>query len=166
MERMARVVRWLVEERGAEIVFCGAPRDMAMHREIADGAGIGGHAHDLTPALGLRETGGLLSRMDLCLGIDTGLLHLAASHGVPVVALFGPTDPNQWCPWGTRVEVLRSTHTEKTLATRLHEAVFPGSVAGLRWPTGAARIDAIGTDEVMAAVDRLLGAPSALRRAG
>lgn len=165
VERMACVVRWLVEERRAEIVFCGAPRDMDMHREIADAAGIGTHAHDLTPALGLRETGALLSRMDLCLGIDTGLLHLAASYGVPVAALFGPTDPNQWCPWGTRVEVLRSPRTEKTIAQRLHEALFPAGTAGLRWPTGTARIDAIGTDEVMAAIDRLLPA-AARQRAG
>lgn len=166
VERMARVVRWLVEERGAEIVLCGAPRDMGMHREIADAAGVAAHVHDLTPALTLRETGALLSRMDLCLGIDTGLLHLAASHGVPVVALFGPTDPNQWCPWGTSVEVLRSPRTTKSLACRLHETLFPARVAGLRFPTGTARIDDIAIDDVMAAVDRLLPASARLHRAG
>lgn len=166
VERMARVVRWLVEERGAEIVFCGAPRDMAMHREIADAAGVAAHVHDLTLALKLRETGALLSRMDLCLGIDTGLLHLAASHGVPVVALFGPTDPNQWCPWGTRVEVLRSPRTTKSLACRLHETLVPARVAGLRWPTGTARIDDIAVDDVTAAIDRLLPATARLRRTG
>ena len=168
VERMARVAAWLVEARGCEIVFCGAPRDMAMHAEIATLAGpaAAGRFHDLTSDLRLRETGALLSRMDLCLGIDTGLLHVAASYGVPVVALFGPTDPNQWHPWGTPLEVLRSDRTTKTLATRLHETLFPRSVAGLHWPTGAARIDAIRTDEVMAAVDRLLPAAARLHRAG
>ncbi len=168
VERMARVAEWLVRERGCEIVFCGAPRDMTMHADIAARVGPpgAGRLHDLTADLGLRETGALLSRMDLCLGIDTGLLHVAASYGVPVVALIGPTDPNQWHPWGTPFEVLRSDRTEKTLFERLEESLFPARVAGLRWPTGAARIDAIGTEAVMAAIDRLLPSAARLHRAG
>ena len=168
VDRMAAVTRWLVEERGCEILFCGAPRDMAMHREIAERAGPRAlaHVHDLTEDLKLRETGALLARSDLCLGIDTGLLHVAASYGVPVVALFGPTDPNQWHPWGTRLEVLRSERTEKSPATRIHEALFPSGVEGLRWPTGTARIDDIAVDDVMAAIDRLLPAAERLHRAG
>lgn len=168
VERMARVAEWLVAERDCEIVCCGAPRDMAMHAAIASLAGpsAAGRFHDLTSDLGLRETGALLSRMDLCLGIDTGLLHVAASYGVPVVALFGPTDPNQWHPWGTPLEVLRSDRTEKTSLARLAESLFPARAAGLRWPTGAARLDAIGVDDVMAAIDRLLPAAARLHRAG
>jgi heptosyltransferase-2 len=166
-ERMARVVAWLVANRGCDIFFCGAPRDMAMHERIAEIAGHAdtGRVHDLTNDLDLRQTGALLSRMDLCLGIDTGLLHVAASHGVPVVALFGPTDPNQWCPWGTEVEVLRSSRTVKPLSQRLHEAIFPATIAGLRWPTGVADIHDIVVDDVIAAVDRLLaGAGRSLAR--
>ncbi len=45
--------------------------------------------------------------MDLAVGIDTGLLHLAASFHVPVVALFGPLEPWRWHPWDTRHTVLR-----------------------------------------------------------
>jgi heptosyltransferase-2 len=169
VERMAGVVSWLVATRGCDVFFCGAPRDMAMHSEIA---GLAGHAdsgrvHDLTNDLDLRHTGALLARMDLCLGIDTGLLHVAASYGVPVVALFGPTDPNQWCPWGTEVEVLRSPRTVKSLHERLHEAFFPATVAGLGWPIGAADVRDIGVDEVIGAADRLLaGAGRALACAG
>lgn len=158
VERMARIVAWLVASRGCDVVFCGAPRDMGMHERIAELAGHAGsgRVHDLTKDLDLRHTGALLSRMDLCLGIDTGLLHVAASHGVPVVALFGPTDPNQWCPWGTPVEVVRSSRTVKPLRQRLHETLFPATVAGLRWPTGVADIEAIDVETVIAAIDRLL----------
>lgn len=165
VERMARVVAWLVASRGCDVFFCGAPRDMGMHARIAELAGHAesGRVHDLTKDLDLRHTGVLLSRMDLCLGIDTGLLHVAASHRVPVVALFGPTDPNQWCPWGTEVDVIRSPRTVRPIGQRLHEAFFPASIAGLRWPTGVADISAIAVDEVIAAIDRRL--PAAGRRA-
>jgi len=44
----------------------------------------------------------------LYLGNDSGVTHLAASLGVPTVALFGPTDPGRWAPRGPRVRVLRN----------------------------------------------------------
>jgi hypothetical protein len=40
------------------------------------------------------------------IGNDSGVSHLAAAVGTPVVALFGPTDPAIWSPRGTRVRVL------------------------------------------------------------
>ncbi len=40
-------------------------------------------------------------------GNDSGLCHLAAACGAPVVVLFGPTDPSHCAPWGPRVHVLR-----------------------------------------------------------
>ena len=40
------------------------------------------------------------------LGNDSGLSHLAAAMGTPVVALFGPTDPAVWGPRGDSVTIL------------------------------------------------------------
>jgi hypothetical protein len=40
------------------------------------------------------------------IGNDTGPTHLAGAIGVPTLALFGPTDPAIWRPWGPRVRVL------------------------------------------------------------
>jgi ADP-heptose:LPS heptosyltransferase len=39
---------------------------------------------------------------------DGGAMHLAAAQKVPIVALFGNSDPEVWHPWGTRHEVLRA----------------------------------------------------------
>ena len=44
----------------------------------------------------------------LFIGNDSGISHLAAACGVPVVALFGPTDPRVWAPRGPCVRVLAS----------------------------------------------------------
>jgi hypothetical protein len=40
------------------------------------------------------------------IGNDSGITHLAAAVGTPVVALFGPTDPRIWAPRGPRVQVI------------------------------------------------------------
>jgi hypothetical protein len=44
----------------------------------------------------------------LYLGNDSGITHLAAACGVPVVAVFTVTDPAVWAPRGPAVEVLRN----------------------------------------------------------
>jgi heptosyltransferase-2 len=40
-------------------------------------------------------------------GADSGITHLAAAVGTPVVAIFGPTDPALWAPRGPRVALVR-----------------------------------------------------------
>lgn len=50
----------------------------------------------------------LTRRARLFIGGDTGPLHLAAALKIPVVAIFGPTDPARNGPYGTRGIVLRN----------------------------------------------------------
>ena len=50
----------------------------------------------------------LTRRARLFIGGDTGPMHLAAALQVPVVAIFGPTDPARNGPYGTRSVVLRN----------------------------------------------------------
>jgi heptosyltransferase-1 len=61
----------------------------------------------------------LTRRTALFIGGDTGPLHLAAALGVPVVAIFGPTDPARNGPYGTRSVVLRSPASLTTHARTL-----------------------------------------------
>ncbi len=51
----------------------------------------------------------LTRRARLFIGGDTGPMHLAAALGVPVVGIFGPTNPARNGPFGTRNIVLRSS---------------------------------------------------------
>ncbi len=48
----------------------------------------------------IRDLAALLSLADLMICNDTGVMHLAAAVGTPLAALFGPTDQQQWKPWG------------------------------------------------------------------
>ncbi|HEY6345504.1 MAG TPA: glycosyltransferase family 9 protein [Bryobacteraceae bacterium] len=56
----------------------------------------------------LNRVKNLLARAQLFVGNDSGPAHIAAAFGVPVVALFGPSDPCIWGPWRTPASVLKS----------------------------------------------------------
>jgi ADP-heptose:LPS heptosyltransferase len=60
----------------------------------------------------------ILERCAAYVGNDSGITHLAASVGVPVVAIFGPTDPALWAPQGTAVTVLHGSAATETLQKR------------------------------------------------
>ena len=57
--------------------------------------------------LPLEQLAGVLACCSRYVGNDSGITHLAAALGLPVVALFGPTDPERWGPRGKSVHVLR-----------------------------------------------------------
>jgi len=55
----------------------------------------------------LYELAQWLAGARLYIGNDSGVTHLAAAVGIPVLALFGPTDPAVWAPRGANVRVAR-----------------------------------------------------------
>jgi heptosyltransferase-2 len=154
LDRFARIVEWLVGERGCEVFLCGAPGDAPVHADLLRRVSrtAAAHVHDHSADLSLRDVGGLIARMDLCLGVDTGLPHIAASNGVPVVVLAGPTDPNRWHPWKSAGEVVKGT--PKRFAGLL--AGRRSAADGLRWAPEPAAMETISVAEAMAAIDRVL----------
>jgi heptosyltransferase-3 len=56
-------------------------------------------ALNLAGKLSLSQTACLLHHACAYVGPDTAVTHMAAALGVPVVALYGPTDPVKWGPW-------------------------------------------------------------------
>ena len=48
----------------------------------------------------------LMGGASIFVGNDSGPAHMAAAFGVPVVALFGSSDPDTWAPWRTESQVL------------------------------------------------------------
>lgn len=60
-------------------------------------------AHTLVTDKTLAELAGFYRNVDLYLGHDSGISHLAASVGVEAVLLFGPSNPDIWAPATSRV---------------------------------------------------------------
>jgi heptosyltransferase-3 len=75
--------------------------------------------------------GAVLRRAALFLGHDSGVTHLAAaaSRDLPVIALFGPTNPAVWAPPRPGVRVLRGDPVLKALPM---EDVFAAAQAHLK----------------------------------
>jgi hypothetical protein len=57
-----------------------------------------------------------LAEARVFIGNDSGIAHLAAAAGTPVVALFGPTDPRIWAPRGEGVRVVAADGDMASLA--------------------------------------------------
>ena len=109
VDRFAATIGWLIAARNCEIHFCDAPSNAAHYAEILSllPADLRTHCHDWSRDLPLRDLNSLLRHIDLAVGIDTGLLHIAASFHIPIVALFGPLEPWRWHPWDTAHSILR-----------------------------------------------------------
>ncbi len=56
----------------------------------------------------LQDLKSLLAGASLFVGNDSGPAHMAAAFGLPVVVLFGSSDPDIWRPWRTESVVLTS----------------------------------------------------------
>lgn len=56
----------------------------------------------------ISEVKSAISGAQLFIGNDSGPAHIAAAFGVPVVVLFGPSNPVTWAPWRTESQVLTS----------------------------------------------------------
>jgi ADP-heptose:LPS heptosyltransferase len=55
----------------------------------------------------IREVASAIRFADLVVSNDTGLMHVAAAVGTPVLSLFGPTDPGEWAPTGKNHRYIR-----------------------------------------------------------
>ena len=60
----------------------------------------------------IREVASAIRFADLVVSNDTGIMHIAAAVGTPVLSLFGPTDPGEWAPTGERHRYIRGEDQE------------------------------------------------------
>jgi heptosyltransferase I len=110
-ERYGRVARALSASGVRSILNCG-PGEEELAREAE--AASEGTAKAIQSSIS--ELIALTRRARVFIGGDTGPLHLAAALQVPVVAIFGPTDPARNGPYGTRSIVLRNPASPTTHA--------------------------------------------------
>ncbi len=110
-QRYGEVARALAKDGLTCLVNCG-PGEENLFEEVnaASGGAVRPTKATITGLIALTR------RARLFIGGDTGPIHLAAALQVPVVAIFGPTDPARNGPYGTRSIVLRNPASPTTHA--------------------------------------------------
>jgi len=112
-ERYGRVARELAACGVRSVVNYGpGEEELARESEAASGDTARAMKCSITELIALTR------RARVFIGGDTGPMHLAAALRVPVVAIFGPTDPARNGPYGTRSIVLRNPASATTHARR------------------------------------------------
>ena len=115
-----------------------APSEEALGQAVV--AASGGNAFLVNCTIG--QLIALTRRARIAIGGDTGPLHLAAALGVPIIGLYGPTDPARTGPFSDKAIALR--HPESVTTFSHHRKPDEGLLQ-------------IGTDEVIGAARHLLG---------
>jgi heptosyltransferase-2 len=96
--RVAETIVRLSRESKVACVIVGAGSDRDSGREIESLLPPDVHAVNLVGRTDLRQLAGVISRCAGFVSNDSGAMHLAAALGVPVVAIFGPTDERVTSP--------------------------------------------------------------------
>jgi heptosyltransferase-2 len=98
LERFAGVMKRLGQRYRPRFIYTGAKGDSTLYEELERMGPFNGL--NLCGIASLRENLSAYRASNLFFGVDSGPMHMAAAIGVPVVALFGPTDERKWGPWG------------------------------------------------------------------
>lgn len=110
-ERFAEVARKLAERLATEarasvaVAILGARGEESLGKDIA--SRLDCRSIVLSGATTIRELMAVVKRCRLLITNDTGPMHIAAAYGVPVVAVFGPTDSRTTAPYGQEHAVVR-----------------------------------------------------------
>ncbi|MDH7600888.1 MAG: glycosyltransferase family 9 protein [Armatimonadota bacterium] len=99
-EGFAEVARYLGTQ-GLRVVCVGAVASPGIAQLCPQIVDLGGRTS-------LVEAAGVLAGCELLVGVDSGILHMCAAMGKPVVGLYGPTNPEVTGPQGEGHIVIRS----------------------------------------------------------
>ena len=99
LHRYAELCDKLIEDYSAKIVLLGAPNEVQLANYVAQRM-----RYNPIIAAGkttIKEAAAIIERCRLCVCNDSGLMHVSAAVGTPVVAIYGPTDYHRTHPHGS-----------------------------------------------------------------
>ncbi len=154
--RVADVIGRLSRDVGATCVLFGADGDREAGREIESSLPSDVRVVNLIARTDLRLFAGVVARCSAFVSNDSGAMHLAAGLGVPVTAIFGPTDERVTAP----TDVAGSTTDTPDRVTHdiLTHSVFCRPCMLRECPIDHRCMKGITVDAVVASVTRRLEA--------
>jgi heptosyltransferase-2 len=104
-ERFAEAANRLAAEADADVILLGTAGESAVTSAIAEK--LRRPPVNLAGKTTIEELPGVLSQCHLFIGNDSGVMHVAAAVGLPVVGIFGPTDPLGTAPMTPRLTIVQ-----------------------------------------------------------
>lgn len=150
VDRYRELVRRLVQERHVQVILLGGPDDVALNETLMQGLDV--PAHTVLNRAGKTTFGELaaqLSASALFIGNDSSPMHLAAAVGIPVIAIFGPTSPQEYGPYPLN----DPQHIALWKNPKGHPCFFLGKMQRC---TDCTCMQVITVDDVWEAVQRLI----------
>jgi heptosyltransferase-2 len=139
-ERFALLADRLISECGADVIFFGSPGEMKISTLIL--SKMKSRAISLVGETSARDFAALLASCSLFIGNDSGAMHVAAAVGLPVIGIFGSTDPECTAPVTEQFTLIR-------------EAVYCSPCFLLRCPVDHRCMTRIAVDSVFEAATRV-----------
>jgi heptosyltransferase-2 len=104
-ERFAGLADRLISECSADVILFGTPNEMEMAARIC--SAMKGRPISLVGQTSMRNLAALFSVCSIFIGNDSGAMHVAAAAGLPVVGIFGSTDPEGTAPVTQQFTLIR-----------------------------------------------------------
>lgn len=98
-----RILESALAAKGKTALFLLGPAEEAIRQRLVKQGG--GHTK-VRVVSDILQLLALLQSAAGFVGNDSGVSHLAGFLGIPTVAIFGPSDPLRWKPWGARVKAV------------------------------------------------------------
>ena len=104
-ERFAGVAHYLAAAWQARVILFGGPDEVAIVAAID--AALAGNCVNMAGKTTVRQLMALIKRCSFFVTNDSGPMHIAAAFGVPLVAIFGPTDHVGTAPVSEKAVIIR-----------------------------------------------------------
>lgn len=154
-ERFAQLADTLFTDVGGQLLLFGGPEEVDLHQQILGMVQSGIPARSLAGQGNIKVATAALELVDLFVGNDSALMHLATAAGTPTVAIFGLTNHKAWGPYtGEKT-------SQRAAVVRLDLPCMPCFYRdhSLGTPEGCATRDCLallGVDPVVVAARRML----------
>jgi len=101
----AQVCDRLIDEYSAQIIFVGDEKDLTVTEKII--SKMQRNSVNLVDKTSLKQLSVLLKKCDLLVSNDSAVMHMGSYLNIPVLAIFGPTDPKKYGPWNSKSRLVR-----------------------------------------------------------
>jgi heptosyltransferase-3 len=157
-EKFAKIIDYIELNKKKKVIITASPDPIELDRIESILKNCKSNPLNLSGLLSLDELSALIARASLFVGVDTAPMHMAAALNIPIIALFGPSNPILWGPWDNETQKSEYTKT-RSLQTNGKHVIIQHPNDEIIYHNGrktSTSMMEITTDEVIEQIDKKL----------